>query len=557
MKKITFFLSFVLSLTLIIYFYSKLRSFELEKLYENLSLLHKIKESDLNFNQTVLKSKISLIRNYDLFTIQINELETNLNLLKSKSFMHNFYNQPEQDEWIEKLTEIIKIKKVLIEKFKPKDALIKIGLNDINEIIRNTSSNREVLNNSLIKKIILELYLTDKEADLAQLIEEIRIEKSRVTNKNLRRVLISCEAVINYQKEQEDIIESILNLPSEIVINKLLTASILFQEENKSKSSIYRLIIGFLVFIIIAISLMNLIQLKIKEISLMKLNFTLADLNSSFEKYVPHEFFLFFPKKEVIDIKLGNYIEEELFLLYTNLEYYFNQKNISHSQRVVIVNNIYREISPYIRKNSGFIEKYSTNHLYIYFKLNQNLLSVAHEITSICNHYLNIDKEDEPVYLCIHYGKFIFGLVGVASRMNSSIQSESIDLINQMQSLAKIYKLSLLVSQEALPKKNPIENIRLIEKVFNSETREESLLYEVFEFDPIEIRTLKAEILTDFNLGVEQYFLANYKSAKKYFSKCLKIFPNDQASIIYSEKCNSEIQIPKHSRLVGANIFAK
>ncbi len=521
MKKFLFSIFFIITIFLLILLTYKIYSFKQSKLYNNITTLHKIKEIDLNLNQNILKSKYSIIKNYDLFSQIIKDLDKEL--IDFELNTHRFFLESEPNELIEKLSELISLKKNLIEKFKPNDSILKIGITDLNEKVQFLKKKEK--NTFLeIHSIIHQIYLEQKTYEINDLLNLIDSKRKTFKSKSTKEILLQAEIILVKQKEQNEIVESTISLPSEFVINRLINLSNQNIEKMQRSINIMRLIIGFLGIILVLVTLTNLIQLKILEISLTSLNKNLLEQTVLFEKFFQKNFLESISSFNLKNLLTSNIIKKDMILIFLDLKPIFESKRLEKKEIYELMNQFYKTSFTYIKKEGGLVEIFEFDQIKIFLDpKSDKYINIIFEIQDFFSKELKL-KNQIPVLLFKE--EFEFAKLGELSNFNITILNPDKNFFSDFYKFCLIYSVPILTNKMSFNRSRSDKNleVRKLDKVF-LENKE----FEIFEL--ITTRDENFNIKIDLKLNYENglVLLQNkkLKEAKKEFLYAQKIFPSD------------------------------
>ncbi len=272
-------------------------------------------------------------------------------------------------------------------------------------------------------------------------------------------------------------------------------------------------------------------------------------LSNTFRKFVPEQFLKRIDQKATNTIPIGIAKEELLTISFSDIRSFTQiSEEMSSQELLIFLNDFFDKMTPPIQNNHGFIDKYIGDSIMSVFDRkeedkinhpNDAVLAgiVMHEIQR------NYDKQNITMFpiqfgIGIHTGKVIMGTVGSASRMDSTVIGDPVNLASRLESLTKYYEVEIIISETT---KNliPAEdyNIRQLDKVVVKGKSNIVSIYEVFDGNPFEIKKMKLASLPIFEKGLKFYFEKEWEIAVEFFEKSLTVFPNDKVTEIYIERC--------------------
>jgi Adenylate cyclase, family 3 (some proteins contain HAMP domain) len=85
----------------------------------------------------------------------------------------------------------------------------------------------------------------------------------------------------------------------------------------------------------------------------------LAKLSAAYGRFVPHDFISLLEKPSIIDVKLGENQERDMTVLFADIRSFTAlSENMTPPENFAFINTYLEKISPAIRRNNGFIDKY-------------------------------------------------------------------------------------------------------------------------------------------------------------------------------------------------------
>ena len=100
----------------------------------------------------------------------------------------------------------------------------------------------------------------------------------------------------------------------------------------------------------------------------------------------------------------------------------------------------------------------------------------------------------------------MLGTLGESNRMEGSVISDAVNIASRLESLTKVYKSDILIS-EATKKKIKQKNLftRFVDIVKVKGKSESFSIYEVVDSNASNLYKLKKDTIKDFEKGIEQY----------------------------------------------------
>ncbi len=199
-----------------------------------------------------------------------------------------------------------------------------------------------------------------------------------------------------------------------------------------------------------------------------------ARLYVSSGKFVPIEFLQLLKKRSLVDVRLGDHIENKMSVLFLDIRgFTMLSETMSASENFEFINSFLAHMEPVIRYYDGFIDKFIGDAIMALFKgakaddALQAAIGMLGQLKEFNQELANQNRPPIRIGIGINTGDLILGIVGGKQRMESSVIGDTVNIASHMESLTKQYGVQLLISEET---KNSLTDtseytFRLIDKV--------------------------------------------------------------------------------------------
>ena len=268
-------------------------------------------------------------------------------------------------------------------------------------------------------------------------------------------------------------------------------------------------------------------------------------LNTAYERFVPRQFLQFLEKDSIVDVQLGDQIQQEMSVLFSDIRDFTTlSESMAPQDNFKFINSYLSRMEPAIRENQGFIDKYIGDAIMALFSgAADNALkagiSMLHRLTEYNQHRMKSGYGSIQIGIGINTGSLMLGTVGGANRMDGTVISDAVNLASRVESLTKNYGIPLLITHQTFSRlSNPADyKIRKIDQVKVKGKSELVTVYEVFDADVPEIKEGKLATLELFKEALFHYTSQNWREAEKLFSECLRLTPRDKVAQFYRQRC--------------------
>jgi len=304
-------------------------------------------------------------------------------------------------------------------------------------------------------------------------------------------------------------------------------------------SMTYTLIAGFLG--IVSIFLRSYIIERLLKYEALEYQAVLA---KSYSRFVPHEYLGFLNKDNIVDVQLGDHISREMAVMFSDIRSFTTlSEDMTPQENFDFVNAYLKRVSPIVREQKGFIVKYLGDGMMAMFPESPNdaiqagLKKLEH-VAKYNEHRKKAGRQPIQIGIGIHIGHMMVGIVGEDARMQGDAFSDDVNLTARLEGLTKIYGVSLIISDNVYQQLPPSHNyrIRFLDIVKVKGRNRPIHLFEIYDADPPEIRSIKEKTIDQFCQGQEFYFQQNFPEAISCFKEILTECPQDKPASIYLER---------------------
>ena len=218
-------------------------------------------------------------------------------------------------------------------------------------------------------------------------------------------------------------------------------------------------------------------------------------------RFVPNEFLAFLGCDSIVDIKLGEAVELEMSVLFSDIRDFTSlSEQMTPTENFKFINSYLSRMEPLIVENQGFIVNYIGDAIMDLFSEGADDavkagIAMLQTLAEYNRSRASLGYVPVQIGVGINTGSLILGIVGGKSRMDGTVISDAVNLASRIESLTKNYGVSLLITQQTFDRlTNPGDYaIRVIDKVQVKGKSEWVTVYEVFDADLAEVKAGKCK----------------------------------------------------------------
>ncbi len=271
-----------------------------------------------------------------------------------------------------------------------------------------------------------------------------------------------------------------------------------------------------------------------------------------FSRFVPKQFFDALSINSILDVKLGKSVERKMIVMFSDIrDFTTKSESMTPKENFEFINSYLSYVENNISRNKGFIDKFIGDAIMALFYTEQEALQASIEMFGSLKKF-NKDFSDKvfaPVNIGVglHTGSLMLGIVGVDSRLQTSVFSDAVNVSSRLESLTKYYGSEIIVSESFYEALGSAKNRYKFRFLGNTLLRGKAGPISIFEvLDPLfgNVSVLKIQTRVDFEEGVEHYIKSRFVEAGLSFKKVIDINPGDKAASCYLEHLSKLITQP-------------
>jgi class 3 adenylate cyclase len=323
-----------------------------------------------------------------------------------------------------------------------------------------------------------------------------------------------------------------------LILMATIVNDILFS--NQIIQTFYVMPIGFFVFVFFQAFILS---MKFSN-SFYKAEFlgtALADTNRALRRFVPYEFLEFLEKKSIVDVKLGDQVQKEMCILFSDIRAFTSlSERLSPKENFNFLNSYLERIGPVIRAHGGFIDKYLGDGIMALFPDSaDHALGAAVEMLRKVNEYNehrgNSGYEPIGIGIAINLGHLMLGTIGESDRMDTTVISDAVNLASRMEGLSKLYGPGIIVSTMVMERlSDPAAwRFRRLGQVRVRGHREAVTLIQILNGQPTQLVEGLAALNEEWESGLAAYAAGDMPGAETVFARLAERLPAEPAISVY------------------------
>ena len=267
----------------------------------------------------------------------------------------------------------------------------------------------------------------------------------------------------------------------------------------------------------------------------------LVALNTAYERFVPQEFLGFLQKQNVVEVKLGDQVQQEMTIMFSDIrDFTARSESLTPQENFNFLNDYLGRVSPIIRRHHGIIDKFLGDGIMALFpgaadNALQAAIAMQRAVADYSAHLQQAGQQPVTAGTGLHTGSLMLGIIGDEHRMQGTVISDAVNLAARMEETSKIYGAFIVASTQTLfGLADPARyHYRFVDKVQVEGKQEPVSLFEIFDGEAECVIDLKLKTKQEFEEGVLLYHDKKLAEAGLKFNRVLEQNPGDEATRLY------------------------
>jgi len=273
-------------------------------------------------------------------------------------------------------------------------------------------------------------------------------------------------------------------------------------------------------------------------------NSEMEESNRVYSSFVPREFLTQLGRDNILDVKLGDHVQTEMTILFADIfDFTRLSEKMGPQASFRFINAYLSWISPIIRMNNGFIDKYIGDAIMAIFPQSaddalQSAVGMQQAMQRFNEQFVAAGIPPIRIGIGLHKGSLMLGVIGEAERMETTVISDAVNVAARLERLTRRYDVGIVVSEatlNALGEDNTYHT-RLIDKVRVKGRSETTVVHEVYDGDSPELIEKKETISEEYEKGVELFYQRQFTEANLHIARVLSQAPDDKVVRLHQQR---------------------
>ncbi|TAE99136.1 MAG: response regulator [Oscillatoriales cyanobacterium] len=285
--------------------------------------------------------------------------------------------------------------------------------------------------------------------------------------------------------------------------------------------------------------------LKNELLARIKTHIRLTKINAAYGKFVPHDFLRFLGHESIIDVQLGDQIQKEMTVLFSDIRSFTTiSEAMTPQENFNFLNSYLGRVSPVIRAHQGFIDKYIGDAIMALFPESADdavraAVEMQKQVILYNQHRQRSNYAPITIGIGLHAGTLMLGTIGEEERMESTVIADAVNLASRLEGLTKVYGSGILVTESILERLGDRSQYlcRFVDRVTVKGKTSAVSVFEIYDAETEQSIQLKQETAAAFQKGLEFYVEQKFPKAQKIFKNICETNPQDKLAAIYCQRC--------------------
>ncbi len=267
-------------------------------------------------------------------------------------------------------------------------------------------------------------------------------------------------------------------------------------------------------------------------------------------RFVPQQIFKSLGKKGILDIRLGDQVQQDMSVMVVNLRDFRKlSQTLTPKENFNFMNSFLRRFGPLVRREDGLISKYlGAGFMALFPGYAEEALRAAIAIREELDQY-NANRRlsgyaPVDIGIAIHRGPLMMGIIGEERRWEGNVISDDVHLTSTMEKMSEELGASVLVTRDLFEQLREPERFRhrSLGRITPEGQDQAIELIDVYDGDPEPIRQAKERTKELFERGLMLCQEGRFYDARETFVEVIKHNRMDKAAKLYFYLCDEYFQ---------------
>lgn len=279
----------------------------------------------------------------------------------------------------------------------------------------------------------------------------------------------------------------------------------------------------------------------------------IADITSFSEasyRFVPQQFFRALGKKGILDIRLGDQVQQNMTVLVANLRDFRQlSRTLTPKENFDFMNSFLKRFGPLVRQEDGLISKYSgAGFMALFPGYPEAAIRAAVAIRQELSRYNEARQRSGfapvDIGIAVHKGPLMMGIIGEEMRWEGNVISDDVQRTALLEQITDTLGCYVLVTRDFFGQLRDPERYghRSLGRIRPEGMEEAVELIDVYEGDPEPLRKAKERTKALFERGLLLCQEGRFFDARETFVEVLKLNRLDKAAKLYFYLCDEYFQ---------------
>ncbi len=239
------------------------------------------------------------------------------------------------------------------------------------------------------------------------------------------------------------------------------------------------------------------------------------------------------------DAQLGDYVQTEMCVLFSDIIAFTSiSEKLGRENSFRFISAYLSWISPIVRMNKGFIDRYIGNSIIALFP-NEAAVAMQKAMAQFNAKFVAPGTPSIRIGVGVYFGKLMLCAIGESQRMETTVVSDAVNVASRLERLTGRYDgVGLVVSEHVMGKLTTRDQykFRVLDKVQVKGRNQPLVVYEIFEGDTDALIERKLGTQADYEEAMRLYYNRKFTQANLLNAQALAQDPDDRVLQYHQER---------------------